>query len=135
MAKKEEEVFVEEPVVIIWDKVLMVPVIGILDSARFMRIMEAMLGKIQTTGAEAIILDIRGVPIVDSAVSQHLIKITKATRLMGCTCIVSGITPSVAQSIVQLGIDVEDMITTSELKDALLKAFNMLGIEVARKKH
>jgi len=135
MAKKKEELSMEEPVVIIWDKILMVPVIGILDSARFMRIIETMLGKIQTTGAEAIILDIRGVPIVDSAVSQHMIKITKATKLMGCTCIVSGVTPSVAQSIVQLGIDVGDMITTAELKDALLKAFNMLELEVVRKKH
>ena len=93
--------------------------------------MNATLEKIAESQARIFILDISGVGVVDTAVANHLIKISRATRLMGCECIISGVSPSIAQTIVDLGIDVGDVKTTSTMKDALATAFKQLGMEIA----
>lgn len=118
------------PVTALWDSILMLPVIGIIDSKRSQDIMNAMLSKIATTQSKIIILDISGVAVVDTAVANYLIKITKATNLMGCECLISGISPAIAQTIVELGIDVEDVQTTATLRDALQIAFKITGVEI-----
>jgi len=118
------------PVTALWDNILMLPVIGIIDSKRSQDIMNAMLSKIATTQSKIIILDISGVAVVDTAVANYLIKITKATNLMGCECLISGISPAIAQTIVELGIDVEDVQTTASLRDALQIAFKITGVEI-----
>lgn len=91
------------PVTTIWEGILLLPVVGIIDSNRAQDIMNAMLTRIGETQARVFILDISGVGIVDTAVANHLIKMTKATRLMGCTCCISGISPAIAQTMVELG--------------------------------
>ena len=118
------------PVTALWDNILMLPVIGIIDSKRSQDIMNVMLSKIATTQSKIIILDISGVAVVDTAVANYLIKITKATNLMGCECLISGISPAIAQTIVELGIDVEDVQTTASLRDALQIAFKITGVEI-----
>ena len=118
------------PVNILWDNVLMIPIFGIIDSKRTQEIMDTILTKISETGYKNVIMDILGVATVDSAVANHLIKITKATKLMGCSCIISGISVEVAQTIVHLGIELGNISTTSTLKDALEMAFKNSGLEV-----
>lgn len=110
------------PVTAVWDDVLMLPVVGIVDSKRAQDMMNAMLVAIQETQSKVIIMDISGVAVVDTAVANHLIKITKATRLMGCECTISGVSPAIAQTIVELGIDVGTVRTTVTMKDALVGA-------------
>jgi rsbT co-antagonist protein RsbR len=120
------------PVTMIWQDILMLPVVGIIDSKRAQDIMAAILLKISETRARVFIMDISGVAIVDSGVANHLIKITKATRLMGCTSLISGVSPSIAQTIVHLGIDIEGMTTHATLRDALEQAFKSVGIRMKR---
>jgi len=115
------------PVTALWQDILMLPVVGIIDSRRAQDIMAAMLAKIAETRSRVIILDISGVAVVDTAVANHLIKITKATRLMGCECTISGVSPAIAQTIVELGIDVGDVKTTATLQDSLVDAFKRTG--------
>ena len=103
-----------------------------VDSYRAQQMMDAMLNKLKETGSKIIILDIQGVASVDTAVANHLIKIAKATRLMGCQCIISGISPAVAQSLVHLGIDMGAILTNSDLQEALADAFHMLNFQVSR---
>ena len=116
------------PVTEVWNDILMLPIVGIIDSKRAQDIMTAVLHKIADTHSRCLILDISGVAVVDTAVANHLIKITKATRLMGCTCTISGVSPAIAQTIVELGINVGDIRTTATLKDALRDAFNDLNL-------
>ncbi len=118
------------PVATIWRDILMLPIIGIVDSKRAQDIMHAMLTKIADTQSKVIILDISGVAVVDTAVANHLIKITKATKLMGCECLLSGISPAIAQTMVELGIQVGDIRTTSTLRAALDIAFRTTGVEI-----
>jgi rsbT co-antagonist protein RsbR len=118
------------PVTAIWDDVLMLPIVGIIDSKRAQDIMNEMLTRIAETHSRVIILDISGVGVVDTAVANHLIKITKATKLMGCECLISGISPAIAQTIVELGIDVGSVKTTTTLKDALVIAFHLTNVEI-----
>ena len=92
--------------------------------------MNAVLAEIAKTQARVFIMDISGVAVVDTAVANHLIKITKATRLMGCSCTISGVSPAIAQTIVELGIEVGSVKTTATMKDALSDAFNRLGMEI-----
>ncbi len=120
------------PVTQIWDEILLLPIVGLIDSKRAQDIMGAMLSKITETRSRVFILDISGVGIVDTAVANHLIKMTKATRLMGCECTVSGISPAIAQTIVELGIDVTGVSTTATMQDALVGAFKQLGVGLAR---
>ncbi|PQO32302.1 STAS domain-containing protein [Bremerella cremea] len=116
------------PVTEVWNDILMLPIVGIIDSKRAQDIMTAVLHKIADTHSRSLILDISGVAVVDTAVANHLIKITKATRLMGCTCTISGVSPAIAQTIVELGINVGDIRTTATLKDALRDAFGDMKV-------
>jgi rsbT co-antagonist protein RsbR len=120
------------PVAAVWDQILLLPVVGIIDSKRAGDIMNRMLEQVSATQARAFILDISGVAVVDTAVANHLIKMSKATRLMGCDCIISGLSPAVAQTIVELGIEVGEIRTTSTLKDALKAAFTLTGVVFQR---
>ncbi len=117
----------KNPITTLWDDILFMPVIGLLDSKRAQDIMDIMLEEADATNARYIILDIKGVAAVDSAVANHLVKITKATKLLGCETILSGITPNVAQSLVHLGIDLGNLITTARVSGALEAAFSRLG--------
>jgi methyl-accepting chemotaxis protein len=107
------------PVTPIWDEVLLLPLVGIVDSTRTDDAMKTTLDKISSTGAKMFILDISGVPSMDTAVANQLIKITKATKIMGCETIVSGVSSAIAHTIVELGIDIGEMMTTSSLRDAV----------------
>ena len=118
------------PVTMIWEGILMLPVVGLIDSRRAQDIRGAMLSKIAETRSRVFILDISGVAVVDTAVANHLIKMTKATKLMGCDCTVSGLSPAIAETMVDLGIDVGDIRTTSTLRDALEDAFIRLGVDL-----
>lgn len=125
---------ISTPVIQVWDGILALPIIGTLDSARTQVVMENLLQKIVETGSSIAILDISGVPAVDSLVAQHLIKTVSATRLMGAECIISGIRPEIAQTVVHLGIDLTDVITKSSLASALKAAFSMLQLQVSKQK-
>jgi len=116
------------PVTQIWNGILLLPVVGIIDSKRAQDIINATLRKISETHARSFILDISGVAVVDTAVANHLIKITKATRLMGCESTISGVSPAIAQTIVDLGIDVGKIKTTANMKAALSSAFEKMGL-------
>lgn len=118
------------PVTSIWDGILMLPVVGIVDSKRAQDIRHAMLSKIATTQARIVVLDISGVGVVDTQVANHLIKITKATKLMGCECLISGVSPAIAETIVDLGIEVGQVHTTANLQDALRVAFARTGTHI-----
>ena len=120
------------PVIRVWEGVLALPIIGTLDSARTQVVMENLLQEIVNTGSSIAILDISGVSTVDSLVAQHLIKTASATRLMGAECIISGIRPEIAQTIVHLGIDLSNIKTKASLASALQLAFSMLGVEVRK---
>lgn len=124
---------ISTPVIRVWDGVLALPIIGTLDSARTQIVMENLLQEIVETGSGIAILDISGVPAVDSLVAQHLIKTVSATRLMGAECIISGIRPEIAQTVVHLGIDLSHIITKSSLASALNSAFSMLQLQVTKK--
>jgi rsbT co-antagonist protein RsbR len=117
----------------VWDDILALPIIGTLDSQRTQVVMENLLTQIVETGSSIDILDITGVPAVDSLVAQHLIKTVSATRLMGAECIISGIRPEIAQTVVHLGIDLSGITTKSTLAAALKHAFGLLQMEVRRK--
>ncbi len=130
MSTKADSLFNGTPVNILWDDILMIPIYGIIDTARAQNIMETMLSNIQETSARVIILDILGVATVDTAVAGHIINITHATRLMGCKCIISGVSPAIAQTIVKLNISLGDVLTTSTLRDAFRLALDMVGHKV-----
>jgi len=123
---------ISTPVIRVWDGILALPIIGTLDSARTQVVMEALLQEIVDTGSSIAILDISGVPAVDSLVAQHLIKTVAATRLMGAECIISGIRPEIAQTIVHLGIDLSKIMTKSTLAAALKYSFGLLQLEVRK---
>lgn len=121
------------PVVKLWEGVLAVPLVGTLDSARTQVVMEKLLQGLVDTGSEHAIIDITGVPAVDTQVAQHLLKTVVAARLMGAECIVSGIRPQIAQTIVALGIEFGDITTKATLADALVSALARAGVEVVRR--
>jgi len=123
---------ISTPVIQVWDGILALPIIGTLDSARTQIVMESLLMKIVETGSTIAILDISGVPAVDSLVAQHLIKTVSATRLMGAECIISGIRPEIAQTVVHLGIDLSQITTKASLAHALRFSFSMLRYEVKK---
>lgn len=124
---------ISTPVIRVWEGILALPIIGTLDSARTQVVMENLLVEIVETGSSIAILDISGVPAVDSLVAQHLIKTVSATRLMGAECIISGIRPEIAQTVVHLGIDLSNVVTKSTLANALQYAFSILALEVKKK--
>lgn len=118
------------PVIKLWDRVVAVPLIGTLDSARTQVVMETLLQAIVDQNAAIAILDITGVPMVDTVVAQYLLKTAMAVRLMGSECVISGIRPQIAQTIVQLGIDLGDITTRATLADALAWALEKSGVTV-----
>jgi rsbT co-antagonist protein RsbR len=133
MRQQQELLELSTPVVKLWEGVLAVPMIGTLDSSRTQLVMESLLQRIVETGSELAIIDITGVPTVDTLVAQHLLKTVAAIRLMGADCIISGIRPQIAQTIVHLGIDLQGIITKASLADALSLAMKKLGYAVTRK--
>lgn len=132
--QQQELLELSTPVVKLWDGVLAVPMIGTLDSSRTQLVMEALLQRIVDTGSELAIIDITGVPTVDTLVAQHLLKTVTAIRLMGADCIISGMRPQIAQTIVHLGIDLAGIMTKASLADALALALKKAGYTVTRTK-
>ncbi|SEL18006.1 rsbT co-antagonist protein RsbR [Roseateles sp. YR242] len=132
--QQQELLELSTPVVKLWEGVLAVPMIGTLDSGRTQLVMEALLERIVDTGSALAIIDITGVPTVDTLVAQHLLKTVTAIRLMGADCIISGIRPQIAQTIVHLGIDLEGITTKATLADALAVALKRTGFVVSRTK-
>jgi rsbT co-antagonist protein RsbR len=132
LRQQQELLELSTPVIKLWDGVLAVPMIGTLDSGRSQLVMEALLQRIVETGSELAIIDITGVPTVDTLVAQHLIKTVAAIRLMGADCIISGIRPQIAQTIVHLGIDLQGVTTKASLADALSAALKRTGYTVSR---
>jgi rsbT co-antagonist protein RsbR len=130
--QQEELMELSTPVVKLWDGILALPIIGTLDSTRTQVMMESLLHKIVETGSEVAIIDITGVPTVDTLTAQHLLKTVTAARLMGADCIISGIRPQIAQTIVYLGVDLADIITKASLADAFLLALKRLGMTINR---
>jgi rsbT co-antagonist protein RsbR len=120
------------PVVQLWDDILALPLIGTLDSGRTQVVMESLLEKIVDTGASIAIIDITGVPTVDTLVAQHLMKTVAAARLMGADCIISGIRPQIAQTIVHLGVDLSAVTTKASLGDAFAVALTRVGLKVEK---
>jgi rsbT co-antagonist protein RsbR len=133
LRQQEEMLELSTPVVKLWDGILALPMIGTLDSARTQVVMETLLQKIVATGADLAIIDITGVPTVDTLVAQHLIKTITAARLMGAECIISGIRPQIAQTIVHLGVDLGDIISKANLADAFALALDRRGLAVCRR--
>jgi rsbT co-antagonist protein RsbR len=132
LRQQQELMELSTPVVRLWDEVVALPLIGTLDSARTQVVMENLLQQVVQTGARIAIIDITGVPTVDTLVAQHLMKTVAATRLMGADCIISGIRPQIAQTIVHLGVNLNDIVTKATLADAFLIALQRLGATVTR---
>ncbi|RZI66411.1 STAS domain-containing protein [Variovorax guangxiensis] len=134
LIKRQQEELLElsTPVIKLWDGVLAVPMIGVLDSNRTQIVMETLLQSIADTESALAIIDITGVPTVDTLVAQHLLKTVSAIRLMGADCIISGIRPQIAQTIVHLGIDLQGITTKATLADALSLALSRSGWRITR---
>jgi rsbT co-antagonist protein RsbR len=132
LRQTDEITEISTPVIRVWDGILAMPIIGTLDSSRTQVVMENLLQQIVETSSTIAILDISGVPAVDSLVAQHLIKTVSATRLMGAECIISGIRPEIAQTVVHLGIDLSGIVTKSSLANALKHAYGLLQLEVRK---
>jgi rsbT co-antagonist protein RsbR len=128
--QQQEMMELSTPVVQLWEGILALPLIGTLDSERTQVVMESLLNKIVETGASIAIMDITGVPTVDTLVAQHLLKTVAAARLMGADCIISGIRPQIAQTIVHLGVDLADVTTKSTLADAFAIALRRRRLAV-----
>lgn len=120
------------PIAQLWEGILLLPLVGFMDAKRAEDVLHTVLHEIARSQAKIFILDISGVTVVDTFVANHFIKIAKATRLMGCRSILSGITPAVSQTIVDLGIDIDKLKTTGSMKDALDYAFRQTGFQLER---
>ncbi|WP_144158213.1 STAS domain-containing protein [Paraburkholderia sp. BCC1885] len=129
--QQQELLELSTPVVQLWDGILALPLIGTLDSARTQVVMESLLQKIVETGAAIAIIDITGVPTVDTLVAQHLLKTVAAARLMGADCVISGIRPQIAQTIVHLGVNLQNVVTKATLADAFIVALKRTGKSVS----
>lgn len=133
IARQQEDLLeLSTPVVKLWDGVLALPMIGTLDSQRTQVVMESLLERIVETGSEIAIIDITGVPTVDTLVAQHLLKTVTAIRLMGADAIISGVRPQIAQTIVHLGLDLQGIVTKANLADALALAMQRLEFRVTK---
>jgi len=133
IARQQEELIeLSTPVVQLWEGVLALPLIGTLDSERTQVVMESLLERLVATGSSIAVIDITGVPTVDTLVAQHLLKTVAAAQLMGADCIISGIRPQIAQTIVHLGIDLSSVATKASLADAFALALKRRGLAVGR---
>ena len=133
IARQQQELIeLSTPVVKLWEGILALPIIGTLDSARTQVVMESLLQTVVATNSKFAIIDITGVPTVDTLVAQHLLKTITAARLMGAECIISGVRPQIAQTIVHLGIDLTQVITKAKLSDAFALALQRSGRTVVR---
>jgi len=132
MRQQQDMLELSTPVVMLWDGIVALPLIGTLDSARTQVVMETLLRRIVETGALIAVIDITGVPTVDTLTAQHLLKTVTAARLMGAECIISGIRPQIAQTIVHLGVDLGDITTKATLADAFRIALARSGRSVVR---
>lgn len=133
IARQQQDLLeLSTPVVKLWEGILALPLIGTLDSARTQVVMESLLNRIVETGSSVAIIDITGVPTVDTLVAQHLLKTVTAARLMGADCIISGIRPQIAQTIVHLGVALRDVVTKGNLADAFVLALKQVGLTVTR---
>jgi rsbT co-antagonist protein RsbR len=133
IARQQQELLeLSTPVVKLWEGILALPLIGSLDSARTQVVMESLLQQILSSGSEIAIIDITGVPTVDTLVAQHLLKTVAAARLMGADCIISGVRPQIAQTIVHLGVELGDVTTKATLADAFRLALRRTGQSVAK---
>jgi len=133
LRQQQEMLELSTPVVELWEGILALPLIGTLDSARTQVVMESLLQKIVDTGSAIAIIDITGVPTVDTLVAQHLLKTVAAARLMGAECIISGIRPQIAQTIVHLGVDLGSVITKATLADAFSVALDRSNLSVKQR--
>ena len=130
--QQQEMMELSTPVVKLWDGILALPIIGTLDSSRTQTIMESLLERIVESGSEIAIIDITGVPTVDTLTAQHLLKTVTAARLMGAECIISGIRPQIAQTIVHLGVELGDVVTKASLADAFRIALKKMNLQVTK---
>jgi rsbT co-antagonist protein RsbR len=131
IARQQQEMLeLSTPVVELWEGILALPLIGTLDSSRTQVVMESLLEKIVSTGAGIAIIDITGVPTVDTLVAQHLLKTVAAARLMGAECLISGIRPQIAQTIVHLGVELQGVVTKATLADAFAVALERSGLAI-----
>jgi rsbT co-antagonist protein RsbR len=131
--QQQELLELSTPVTRLWEGILAVPLVGTLDSARTQVVMESLLEEIVSSGASIAVMDITGVPTVDTLVAQHLLKTVAAAKLMGAECIISGIRPQIAQTIVHLGVNLGDVVTKATLADGFAHALSRQGLEVCRK--
>src|SRR5215211_5372488 len=125
--QRDDMMELSTPVIKVWDKILTLPIIGTLDSRRAQMMMEALLQKIVQSGSTIAILDITGVKTMDTLVANHLIKTVTAARLMGARCILTGVSPAIAQTMVQLGIDLTQITTRAQMSDGIKLALEMIG--------
>ncbi|MGE5353601.1 MAG: STAS domain-containing protein [Acidobacteriota bacterium] len=132
LRQQREMIELSTPVVQLWNGILALPLIGTLDSERTQVVMESLLTKIVETGSYVAIIDITGVPTVDTLVAQHLLKTVAAAKLMGAECIISGIRPQIAQTIVHLGVNLEDVTTKATMAEALKTALVKNGLHVVK---
>ena len=131
IGRQQQEMFeLSTPVVELWQGILGLPIIGTLDSKRSQQVMETLLQRLAETQSEVAVLDITGVPVMDTVTAQHLLKTVTATRLMGADCIISGIRPQIAQTIVHLGVNLEGVTTKASMAGALAVAFKRMGLAV-----
>jgi len=133
--KMQEETILQlsSPIIKIWDNILAIPLIGILDSRRAKLVTETLLNAIVDTGSKVAIIDVTGVGIIDTEVANHIIKTLNAVRLLGAKSILTGIRPEIAQTLVDLGISLGDIVTSSQLSGGLKYAFKMLGYTINKK--
>ena len=132
--QQQEMLELSTPVVKLWDGILALPLIGTLDSERTQVVMETLLQALVETGSTIAIIDITGVPTVDTKVAQHLIQTVSAARLMGADCLISGIRPQIAQTIIHLGITLPDVVTKATLADAFVTALSRIGQHVVARR-
>lgn len=132
---EEQKMMIAEmstPISRLWEGILLMPLVGMMTAGRVMDVLTNILNSISSSQAKVFILDISGVSVIDTFTANHFIKISKATSLMGCTCIVSGITAQAAQTIVSLGVNTDEILTTGTMKDALELSFKYTGFQLSK---